>query len=411
MRLYNLLFLCIFKFFHKLSIIFIFFLIDLDFSHANPLKISTWASMKTGKSFESINLVKPFGISFENENNTLSSRFQLNLLDNNTFSLDESYLNYNIRNTNIGVGKLNRQWSFSPKTSLILSSHARPSNSVYINIKNENKNKFFSWMGPTSFEVFNSVLSNKNGPQNTMLLGARFELHPINNLKFELLKTSQWGGDGNPRTASALKATILGNTNENKHANVNQLAGLGATYTIPSKFAPIRIYGQAIGEDEAGGLPMCFMYLFGLETITNISKFPYKLGFEIVDTRINFSTNKNCGPNTAYNNNTYKYSNYNENLGAFIGTEGRSISMWGKSKINQKINLDYSLNHILINDTNWLENPLSDTRQLGWSSSLKITWEYNSYKFHSQIDYQDFSLIKKGVEDGLHLNMGIKYIF
>ena len=69
------------------------------------------------------------------------------------------------------------------------------------------------------------------------------------------------------------------------------------------------------------------------------------------------------------------------------------------------------MNHILINDTNWLENSLSDTRQLGWSSSLKITWEYNSYKFHSQIDYQDFSLIKKGVEDGLHLNMGIKYLF
>ena len=34
--------------------------------------------------------------------------------------------------------------------------------------------------------------------------------------------------------------------------------GFGVSYLIPSKIIPLRIYGQAIGEDEAGNLPSCF---------------------------------------------------------------------------------------------------------------------------------------------------------
>lgn len=403
----------IFKVFNKLQIILIIIIFDLNFVQAEPLIIQGWVNTETGKSFEQISSVKSNGISFEKKYNNFNSKFQLNLLNDQTFSLDESNFNFNFKNTNIGIGKLKRHWSYSPITSLILSSHARPSNSVYINIKNKNKinNKFFSWLGPTSFEFFNSVLSNEDTPQNTMLLGARFELNPINNFKFEILKTSQWGGDGHSKSASALSAALIGNTNDKTHKNINQLAGYGFSYKIKSKLAPIKIYGQAIGEDEAGNLPMCFMYLFGLETMSHTQKFPSKIGFEIIDTRIDTTTNNNCGPNTAYNNHYYKYQNYGENLGAFIGTEGKSINIWIKSKIRQKTDLYYSLRHSIINDTNWSENSLSSIRQQGWNSKLKITWKHNSYKLYSQINYQDFSLIKKGIKEGFNFDVGIKYIF
>ena len=43
------------------------------------------------------------------------------------------------------------------------------------------------------------------------------------------------------------------------------MAGFGISYLIPSNIMPLRIYGQAVGEDEAGNLPSCFAYLAGLE--------------------------------------------------------------------------------------------------------------------------------------------------
>ena len=39
-----------------------------------------------------------------------------------------------------------------------------------------------------------------------------------------------------------------------------------------------------------------------------------KIGLEYLDTRIDETTHGNCGPNTAYNNGSYKYTKYDVTL-------------------------------------------------------------------------------------------------
>ena len=295
------------------------------FSKAESLKNSSWVYVKSDTPFSNIEYVHPdlsntLGAKFNFSDENISSNLVLNINKKRKLSFDNSSFNLNIKNTILGIGKVNRHWSFSPNTSLILSKNARPSNSIYLITKNSNSsNKLFSWIGPWSFEVFNSYLSNTNGPKNSLMLGTRAVIEPINGLKFELNKISQWGGEGQSNSFNALRAAILGNTNEDDHANINQMAGIGVSYSIPNKKMPMRLYGQLIGEDEAGGLPSCNIYLTGLEWTNPRNN--NKIGIEVIDTRIDLTTHNNCGPNTAYNNGTYKYTNYDKVMGAPIDTE------------------------------------------------------------------------------------------
>ena len=143
------------------------------------------------------------------------------------------------------------------------------------------------------------------------------------------------GWQGHSNGISALGRFIF-DTNSGSNSNINKMAGFGISYTIPTKEIPLRIYGQAIGEDEAGNLPSCFTYLAGLEWTNTKIKYPTIIGIEAIDTRIDKTTNGYCGPNTMYNNNTYDYTNYGKTMGAAIDTEGTSLGLYIRSQISQK---------------------------------------------------------------------------
>ena len=54
----------------------------------------------------------------------------------NNFTLDGSYLQYTQGIATYGCGAVDRHWSFSENTSLILSHNARPSKSIYLKLEN-----------------------------------------------------------------------------------------------------------------------------------------------------------------------------------------------------------------------------------------------------------------------------------
>ncbi len=107
-----------------------------------------------------------------------------------------------------------------------------------------------------------------------MLLGMRFTMAPVEGLELEFLRTAHWGGEGYDSGWSGFTHALFSDTNSGSTANVDQLAGVGFSYQLPKSIAPLRIYGQAIGEDEAGGLPSCFMYLAGFEWSGGIPGLP-----------------------------------------------------------------------------------------------------------------------------------------
>ena len=68
----------------------------------------------------------------------------------------------------------------------------------------------------------------------------------------------------------------------------NQLAGVDFRLNLQSLVnVPMSVYGQAIGEDEAGLLPSRKLYLAGAEYSSSLRNMPYQLYAEWADTRTN----------------------------------------------------------------------------------------------------------------------------
>ena len=341
----------------------------------------------------------------------LSSQIALNYDEYSQFNFDRSYIQYTKGIATYGVGAIDRHWSFSKNTSLILSHNARPSKSTYLKLKN----KFnYDWLHPQanwSLEIFNGRTEGSLNGSKSMLLGVRAVLTPIDGLNFELLQTSQWGGKGYNNGISALGASLFFDTNNGKNSNINKMAGFGVSYLIPINKMPLRIYGQVIGEDEAGNLPSCNAYLAGLEWSNKKMKYPTTLGIEVIDTRINTTTHGNCGPNTMYNNNAYDYVNYGDTMGVGIDTEGKSLEFFGQTQLSQKINIIYSKKTVIINDANYSSHRLSSNRQSGSINSLGISWKKDNLNFIGSMYNHGLNLNKSNIKNKSGIGFSASYKF
>lgn len=345
------------------------------------------------------------------ETNNLSSQITLSNDGYNNFTLDGSYIQYTTGIATYGVGAIDRHWSFSDKTSLILSHNARPSKSIYLKLKN---NFGYDWLPSEanwSFDIFNGLTEGSINNSKSMLLGLRAILSPIKGLDFEFVQTSQWGGNNHNNGISAIGGALFFDTNINSNANINKMAGFGISYSIPSEKVSMRIYGQAIGEDEAGNLPSCYAYLAGLEWANKKIKYPTTLIIEAIDTRIDTTEAGYCGPNTMYNNHIYSYTNHGNTMGASIDSEGTSLGLFGQTHISQKIAIKYSSKLITINDTNWAGHRLSSNRQSGLINSLGMSWNRNNLNLNVNIFNQGISLDKASIKNGTGFNFSSSIIF
>jgi hypothetical protein len=353
--------------------------------------------------------ISKFSMKYDTDNS--ASQITLSYDGYNGFNLDGSYLEYTKGIVTFGVGAPDRHWSFSDKASLILSHNARPSKSIYIKLKN----KFgYDWLyskANWSIEVFNGYTEGSLSNSTSMLLGARTTVSPIEGLNFELVQTSQWGGKGYKNDLSTLGTAMFFDSNSSSDSKINKMAGFGISYLIPRNIMPLRIYGQAIGEDEAGSLPSCFAHLVGIEWASKKIKYPTIVGIEAIDTRIDTTEHGNCGPNTMYNNNTYDYINYGKTMGAAIDTEGTSLALSVRSQISQRINIEFKTKSAVINDNNWSGHRLSTKRQSGFINSFGVSWVKNNTSFSGDIYNQGFNLNKANIKSGYGIGFSSTILF
>jgi hypothetical protein len=340
-----------------------------------------------------------------------SSQLSLNYIGDGKYTLDGSYLHHTSGIVTYGVGSIDRHWSFSNNTSLILSQNARPIKSIYLKLDNKFKYDWMPQEANLSFEAFNGFTEGSLNNTRSMLAGIRAILTPVDGLDLELVQTSQWGGKSYSTGISALGAALLFDTNSGSNSNINKMSGFGISYTIPGKITPLRIYGQAIGEDEAGNLPSCFSYLAGIEWTNTKIKYPTIVGIETIDTRINTTTLGYCGPNTMYNNDTYNYTNYGKTMGAEIDTEGTSLDFYIRSQISERINIEFTSKSVVVNDNNWQGHRLSSNRQSGFINSLGVSWVRNNINFNGNIYNQDFDLDKANIKNHYGVGFSTSLIF
>ena len=342
---------------------------------------------------------KNINFNLEYSNRSLTSQFSLNFDDHNRLNFDNSYVNYEKGIANLSIGKVDRNWSFSKKSSLILSSNSRPLEALSLKLGNKFNKIWLPSIANWSIEVINGSTKNSFNGKNSMLSGARVVISPSEKLNFEFLQTSQWGDQNDKLYAPNIDALLFGNTNDGINSSINKIAGFGLSYIVPLNKNTHRIYIQAMGEDEAGSLPSCLSWMAGLELTASEMKFPTVLTIEALDTRTKESTNRNCGANSMYNNHTYDYINGDTVLGVPIDTEGTSLELFGQSQVNENLGINYSTKFLSINDKDYSQHRLSSKRNLGTLTSLGVNWKKDGFNLGGSISYQDLILDKANVSN------------
>jgi hypothetical protein len=176
-------------------------------------------------------------------------------------------------NWSIAASTEERWWGPSWDGSLILSNNARPIPALTIDrvFTDAFESKWLSWLGPWDLSVMFGQLEKEREVPNAQFFGMRFNFRPLRSLEIGLSRTAQWCGDGRPCGFDTFTDLFLGRDNvgdegigeENEPGN--QLAGLDFRWAPGFRKTPIAIYGQFIGEDEAGGFPSRYMGQFGVE--------------------------------------------------------------------------------------------------------------------------------------------------
>jgi hypothetical protein len=109
----------------------------------------------------------------------------------------------------------------------------------------------------------------------------------------------------------------------------NQLAGFDLRWTWPGGGVPLALYGQAIGEDEAGYMPSKYLGLFGVETWGEASAGSWRAHVEFADTTCNFWGKPQYG--CAYESSIYTdgYRYRGPSIGHSTDSDAESLAVGG----------------------------------------------------------------------------------
>lgn len=234
--------------------------------------------------------------------------------DGKEFRADGSMIGVMLGNFSITANMVDRWWGPGWDGSLIVSNNARPIPAVSIdrNFTDAFESKWLRWLGPWDLSVHFGRMDSDRAVANARFFGMRFNFRPLPSLEIGLSRAAQWCGDGRPCDFDTFVDLFLGKDNRGDAGTTienepgNQLAGFDFRWRYSLFGKPMALYGQAIGEDEAGGLPSRYIGQFGIEASGLWgSRWSYRWFAEFAGTSCQFhesSENFNC----AYNHDIYQ---------------------------------------------------------------------------------------------------------
>jgi hypothetical protein len=214
--------------------------------------------------------------------------------DDQTWRPDGSYVGVSLWNMMLSAGYVDRWWGPGWDGSLILSTSARPIPAITLerNYSDPFQVPVLKWLGPWRATILFGVLeSERDDFDHTQFFGARVTFKPWRYLEVGLSRTALWCGEGRPCGWSTFWDLLTGNDNNQPPAEQpgDQLAGYDLRLNSPWRHLPLALYGQMIGEDEAGFLPSKFLGLFGIEYWGSIGSGSYRVHLEYADSTCDFS--------------------------------------------------------------------------------------------------------------------------
>ena len=338
------------------------------------------------------------------------------LIDNgHDANVEGSYIAGKLWNQWVVAGQIPTYWGPGKDGSLIRGDASRPVYGVTVQRAQQNafETPWLSWIGPWQYQAFAGQLQDYKAIPDAKLIGLRLTAQPFSALEIGASRAIQWGGEGRPESLSSLWDAFTGakdNGGTGEADPSNQIAGFdGRLFLQPLLNVPVSLYGQMIGEDEAGGLPSKYMNLLGADFSSSYKNLPYQLYAEWADTRTNGEVK-----GISYAHTVYKDGFYQQGfpLAHAMGGDGQMYSVGGDIRFDVMNRLSGRALYAKVNQSNLAINsafPKQDSVK-----GLDVTWTHymnptlplkiNGWVSDSDLNGNDGG-ISLGVEIPLEKNM------
>ena len=315
-------------------------------------------------------------------------------------NVEGSYLAGKLWNQWVIAGQIPTYWGPGHDGSLIRGDASRPVYGVTLQRAEQSAfdTKWLSWIGPWQYQAFGGQLDDYKAIPDAKLVGLRLTAQPLPYLELGASRAIQWGGEGRPESLSSLWDAFVGNKDNGGTGEPdpsNQIAGFDGRLNLQPLFSvPMSMYGQYVGEDEAGGLPSKKMYLAGVDYSSHFNNMPYQLYTEWADTRTNGDVR-----GISYNHSVYTdgYYQHGYPLAHAMGGDGEMISVGGDIRFDPMNRLSGRVLFAKVNQSERLTNRAFPEKEeikaldLTWSHYLKpeIPLKINGWFSDSDINGND----------------------
>lgn len=283
-----------------------------------------------------------------------SPAYALNPDDDEHLRFDGSYLALATNNWVFGAGAIDRWWGPGWQSSLIFSNNARPMPSVWLNRKDSSapESSWLSWVGPWQLTVLAGQYEKERAVPDAKLIGMRLNLRPLKGLEVGFSRAIMYGGEGRPEGASTIWNALIGRDNGQLEEDDpgNQLASIDVRYGFALGHQTMGLYGQMMGEDEAGAFPARKSWLLGSDWTSQLFSGNQQWFIEYANTLADDFLG-DAMPNITYNHSRYRsgYRYYGRTMGASFSGDAEAITLGGFHFFDDGRNLSASLNFVEFN--------------------------------------------------------------
>lgn len=291
-------------------------------------------------------------------------------------NVEGSYLAGKLWNQWLIAGQIPTYWGPGHEGSLIRGDASRPVYGLTMQRAEQQafETKWLSWIGPWQYQAFAGQLDDYHAIPDAKLLGFRLTAQPLPYLELGASRILQWGGEGRSESFDTLWNAIKGNDNfdDGDLDKSNQIAGFDARLNLNHwGGVPISLYGQYVGEDEAGLLPSKKMYLAGIDYSSQLNNLPLQVYAEWADTRTNGDVQ-----GISYNHYIYQDGYYQHGfpLGHAMGGDGQMLSLGGDIRFDVMNRLNGRVMVAKVNQSNSINNQAFT--QKDEIKALDLTWTH-----------------------------------
>jgi hypothetical protein len=321
-----------------------------------------------------------FGARFSLPGETFALSLGVNSIDKLTaadpdqeVTMDGSAASLRVLGQIVSVSQIDRWWGPSQQGGAILGSAARPfpALSIQRGTHARPETDWLQWLGPWNYQILLGQLEDYDAVPHAKLFGMRVSFKPFDVVDVGLSRTMQWGGKGRPQDFDSFVDGFLGDSNagSGKEDPANQLAGGDLRIQPLGRSFPLVVFGEVIGEDEAGGLPSRIFGTMGFEARVALGNTPVTFRGEATETTTDNYFGKNDKiPQYTYRNGAYPDGYYQQGLplGYPIGGDGE-LYMSSLSAIDRRgIRYEVRFVRAFVNET-------AQTVNLAYPDTDKIT--------------------------------------